>query len=1273
MKHFFITVISLLLLLEGTAAAAQNARSSQSISNQHVTCITADKNGYMWIGTLDGLNKYNGMEFISYFASLSNNGNQVSSGTSILTVCIDSKGRTWAGTPMGFKVAADGKTLHSSSTGISPVNVIRELDESNMLVAFDFKLSKVDSDTYEEIAYYPKHAICLEVSSLKEIWAVVHENGRQVIKVLSPAFEELHTIPLAPGVKIKGSLQTEDGMIWFYSDSEIFTYNGPSHSEVRRDTQAFKDGNIQFVVPYKSGSLLVGISGTGLFSFNTYTGEATRVFHDEHLEDKESVAYVDANSSVWLSDAVDVIKIYHDTRLFYPLYHFLDRIESNFIESIQLDNQNHLWCIVDSDLMSINLEDGKIISLLQNNSYSHLIIDKNGRLWFKENDFTLKRHTLESGRLGNGNSYNFTQPIISVIMDGEGTIWAQFSDHLAYLDENGSFKNLPLPQSDNLLNLICCDGSGELMMTSKDGLFILGKDRQFTRLTAHNLDFPLSAARDSEGDYWVGTTKGLVKYSPSTSQIKRFDIADGVPASMIQATMLGQDGNIWIVLENDIIRFDKKLGTFSHYVDRRFSKNKHFLTNKTAAASDGTFFIASTSGIIALNPGDVPSHYERPFELKRIKVGMNTFLEPQPSCTFKHSQNDLIFWCNTSDPAYGFNIEYRHFLEGYDESWSQEVTNGWISYEDLPAGDYIFHAMVRNGDGTWSTNTIDFPFSIKRHPLLSAFAIILYLIFGASLLGGLLYLIIHLRIRRASLEFAAQRETMAKQHIDYLTDISHELRLPLTLIYAPVLELGKSTNLNERESDLMKLIEHNVGRMKTLTEQILDSGKYTEEKNNLKVASYNVGQIIRMVTGNYRFLALEKDISLTVDVPNDLDCWMDFEKVVKILNNLISNAIKYTPNGGRILVDCQLVSDEGRLSINVTDNGIGIPQDKRSLIFNRFERLDYDSSKPHTEGSGVGLNYAQKLAMIHKGIITYYPVESGGSCFNLTIPAVKAAYSENEIVNLSMPYLSSEVFIHNNSTGDIKDKSVLIAEDDYELLLYLETLFSSEWNVIGANNGLEAMDSILQSVPDLVISDVSMPRKDGFELCKEIKNNDDLSHIPVVLLTALGDVENSITGLESGCDSYITKPFDPYYLLAECKTLVKNRKKLQLKVSNLTSSTIGQQMDRDEPLLKESDKQFIDKLHSIIDAHLNEEGFNASSLAKEMNNSYSNFYIKLKNLTGQSPQVYLNTYKMNVAMELLKSGAHNVGEVAFMTGFSAISNFSRSFKKQFGITPSEVK
>lgn len=1258
-------------LLSVSAAFAQGIRSSQVISNNYITCMTEDRDGFIWIGTQNGLNRYNGIEFICYEDYGPVNGSQSMTSDYITTVAVDSRGRAWAGTKMGVNIIENTSIIHPEGLGLAPTVQITEFSENYMIVADNMAVYKVNISTLEKEKTYRKKIGCFVINENKEIWATTYENGRQIIQVLSPDLKPELNVEIPAGTRIKGCLRNNDGMIWFYSGDKLFSTNANDYSLIARDIPAIKGKHIQFVSHYKPGILLIGLTGTGMLTYNIWSEETSEIHHEERLKDKSSIALVDSNNSVWVSNSSNVVSIYNEKRYIIPIRRFLDDLSSENIESFTVDSEKYLWAVVGGELVSVNLNSSDVVSKLRDKNYSNLYLGRNGSLWMNENGSTLKKYATSAGKLAVcERTYEFDEPFTAIVEDFDGSIIVQFADKLGVVSTTGGIEYNELPEGRQYFKLIKCAGAEEIFITTDFGLYRINAKHQLTTLLTTFLDCPCNIAKDPLwGDYWIGTTGGLVRFDPEKNEVTRYGSSDGIPESPIAAVTVGPDNNIWIATETDIIRYQLNTATFSHYVDTRFSSPYQFRINCNAQSPSGMLMFAGTSGICAVNPASIPARYERNLELKSVKVGYDNFLTPEPNATFKHNQNMLNFWCSTSDPVEGYNIEYRYFLEGFDKGWSASVKNGWIFYEEIPAGEYVFHAMVRNNDGTWSKNTIDFPFRIKPHPLRTEFAMLIYFIMGIAVLIFLIWFFLHYKLKNERLKFSAQREVMAKQHIDYLTDMSHELKLPLTLIYAPVQELSKSTNLNQHETELLNLISHNVGRMKTLTEQMLDSGKYEEEKNNLKVALYNVVQLIKMIANNYRFIAMDRNISLSVSAPDSLQCWLDFEKVVKILNNLVSNAIKYTPEGGKVEIECKLLGSEGRLQISVTDNGIGIAEDKRQSIFDRFERLDIDD----IEGSGVGLNFAQKLATLHKGNISYKPAEPKGSVFTLTIPAVEAAFNADEIINIDMQTVSSEAIPKNVSSGEVKDKSVLVAEDDYELMIYLETLFSGEWNVIGVNNGLEAMDNITQIVPDLIITDVSMPGMNGFDLCRNIKESETLSHVPVIMLTALGDVESSITGLDCGADAYITKPFDPYYLVAEAKALVKNRKRIQDKISNLTSTSIEEEDNVEDVVsLKEADKLFLKNLHTIIDRHLSEEGFNASFLAKEMNNSYSNFYIKLKALTGQGPQVYLNNYKMNVAMELLKSGQYNVGEVAFKTGFSAISNFSRSFKKRFGYSPSEV-
>lgn len=361
----------------------------------------------------------------------------------------------------------------------------------------------------------------------------------------------------------------------------------------------------------------------------------------------------------------------------------------------------------------------------------------------------------------------------------------------------------------------------------------------------------------------------------------------------------------------------------------------------------------------------------------------------------------------------------------------------------------------------------------------------------------------------------------------------------------------------------------------------------------------------------------------------------------------------------------------GQTIITVSDDGIGIPADKRERIFRRFDRLDIDSVK--ISGSGIGLNYSYELAILHKGQLTYQPKDTGGSVFSFSFPTSKESYTPDQIdeTYCSKTYVPVSVKSDNNDSA--KRGTILVVEDTSDLRSYLHSLFSENYNVVTASDGFEALDSIKLGMPDLVISDILMPGKNGYELCNEIKTTDEWNHLPVILLTAKTDAHSTIQGYMTGADAYVAKPFDPDYLKAVVESQLRNRRILQQKALNLTSEVVKADPDAaDGAQLTPRDKFLLEKIHTIMEKNLSNERFGVEDMAQALDMSYSSLYAKMKAITGKTPLFFINNYRMNRAKEMLESKLYTVSEVAFKVGSLLPNTFSRDFKKHFGVTPSSL-
>lgn len=530
--------------------------------------------------------------------------------------------------------------------------------------------------------------------------------------------------------------------------------------------------------------------------------------------------------------------------------------------------------------------------------------------------------------------------------------------------------------------------------------------------------------------------------------------------------------------------------------------------------------------------------------------------------------------------------------------------------------------------------------------------------------------------REEKIRMSEEQQELREQHLHFVANISHEIRTPLTLISAPLKELVANNELNQHDRDLLAIMQRNVNRLNHLAEQILNTSNHDKDDRVLKETFGDIGAFVENIANNFRYYAHEKGLHLTFDSQTESQQgYFDMEKVEKIVSNLMSNAIKYTPEGGEIVV--RVMINGKNAEIVVKDTGIGITGSKQREMFRRFNRLDVSVLNPSSKGFGVGLHYAQCLAFLHRGRINYEPNVPNGSRFTLSIPYKEAVTAVSLAEDEPVAETKEDKPEIMKSEIDENLPTILLTEDDYEMRGYVQMLLQDDYNVIVACDGEEALDKLSMNIPDLVLSDVVMKRMDGFELCSKIKASPDYGYLPVLLLTAKSDMDNRKHGIDCGADAYIGKPFDPYYLKSVIASVLENRMRIQRIIRNMThveevTEAVSEENISDEPIMTERDKEFLSSFHRLMADHLEDSDLNVNVLASEMNMSYSSLYARVKDLTGQSPQAFLNTYRMNIAMELLRSHNYTVTEVCYKVGATSPNNFARSFKKQFGIAPSTV-
>ena len=621
--------------------------------------------------------------------------------------------------------------------------------------------------------------------------------------------------------------------------------------------------------------------------------------------------------------------------------------------------------------------------------------------------------------------------------------------------------------------------------------------------------------------------------------------------------------------------------------------------------------------------------------------------------------------------------KFQYMLEGFDKQWITVNSNSrFVQYTNLYPGKYVFKIRSSNSDGYWS-KIVSYQIRILPPFWLTPIAFLIIFV----LLSGIFYFIRkeiknRIRLKQELLTEKVNREHDVKlnnEKLRFFTNISHELRTPLTLILGPAKQLLDENNVNatEYEKSRYNLIYQNASRLLNLVNQVLDFRKAQSGELKLKVSKTDILAYSKNIFDSYKEMAYNKKIKLNfVSEAENINGWIDNDKYDKILYNLLSNALKFTNKYGNVDLFLRLKDGvEGILVIEVSDDGIGIPLKSQEKIFKRFYQAT--NSKENNTGSGIGLSLVKSLVAIHKGLITVESTPGKGSTFRVEIPIDRTSYDSKEVFeyalkndNLSMliPEKSAKKIIQNT---ELKEK-VLVIEDNMELRKYLVDYLSDYYKVYDAENGEEGLKICRQIKPILCVADVMMPVMDGLEFCKELKNDEFISHIPVVLLTALAENTDKVKGYETGADGYLVKPFEPSLLKTVIENIIKSRSDLKLKFSGEVESKIS--------LLTHSpiDEEFMQKITGLINDNLSELDLSTEFLCDKLGVSSSKLYRKIKELTDLAPNEFIRTIRLKKSAELLKTKKYNVSEVTDLVGFNDPLYFSRCFKKQFGFPPSKL-
>ena len=769
---------------------------------------------------------------------------------------------------------------------------------------------------------------------------------------------------------------------------------------------------------------------------------------------------------------------------------------------------------------------------------------------------------------------------------------------------------------------------------------------------------------DRQGRLWLTVPgEGLVCMQDGNFRI--LDASQGLINNMVQSVVETEDGNLWVSTLQGVSCWKAKDNSFDNYLFSRVMMGNVYNENSAVCLDDGRVLLGGNYGLTIINPSRI-SH---------VKGQTSVVFTSHPysdEMTLSYEERSPKINFSTLDYSDVNNVKYTYWLEGYDSSWSVPSPTPWVNYQNLPFGSYRLHVKASYSDGIWGKESV-LDISVEPPFYLSVWAWVFYALFLTVVIVMVVKSIREKNILKGKIKF---EQEFTRYKLVYFTNIAHEFRTPLTLIQGSLEKEKRIMKTNHWQLELEKTVrtmDKSVQRMLRLIDQLLEFRKMQAGKLKLSLQETDVVMFVQGICKMFDDAAESKQIDFKFEsqLPAYL-MYLDQQKMDKVVFNLLSNAFKYTHAKGTISVS---LSFTDVMTIRVADTGVGIPQEKRELLFSRFMQSSYTG-----ESFGIGLHLTHELVRTHHGEITYQENEGGGSVFVVTIPLQKDCYEASDFLVKDSPILKADLTkerdgqeekttdaVPSAPSAPLNRRTILLIEDDNDVREFLLSELESCFDLKVASDGKAGIAMAKELDVDLIVSDVMMPGMNGFELTKRLKNSFETSHIPIILLTALSTDENVLEGTESGADAYITKPFSPQLLMARILQLLNQREILRQKFGKVPQEICSAM------LRNEQDSLFVKRLDSIVYSRLGEQDLSVDKVAGLLHLGRTIFYKKVRGTTGYTPNEYIRVIRLRKAAELLKEGEKNVSEVAYAVGFDNPYYFSKCFKEQFGMPPSHYR
>lgn len=1313
-------VFSIEVLFSATDFSFKRYQVKDGLSHNTTWCAIQDSYGFLWIGTSDGLNCYDGRGNKVYRNALND---QYSLGNNFVSSLLEVGENIWIGTNLGLYiydrstdrffyfnkttkygvfVSSEIKKIVKAQSGLIWIATLGQgvfvydpvkdvLTQNSIQVSFVWDICQ-GADT------------CMYVSSMQEGLFCFDEDGNFRKKISLLLNSNINSQQI-------NCLQSVGDEIWFGMGTNLLGCYQEKRQELKiYDASEQNFGALFCLMNYSENNLLIGTdNGLYLFDRNLKTfRRGDSPFGSWALSDPTVNAIMrDKEGSLWvMTNSGGVCYMSKQLKRFdyYSLVSSSGTLDSNKEIGPLCENRDgNLWVGTRNGLWFFNS---------QTHSFSEYAL-KNSGMQYDIRSLLLDGDCLWIGTYGGGlhvlnlktgvvKSYVYSRDIPNTICSND--ILSLFKDRKGDIFVGTSWGLCRYnPQLDNFMVVIHVSSMASVtdihedmhnnlwVATSNKGVFRYDAGSESLKhfehvredLTTITSNSVLTLFEDMKGSMWFGTNGGgLCSFSKDSGTFTDFDPNNTLlPSKVIFSVEQDNTGDFWISCNSGLCRINPTTKRNFHLFTVNDGLQSQFTAQSSLRSSKGELYFGGINGFNVFKPKKLmdnsylPPVYVTDVSFPHLKDGQEIKQLLQLNGPIYKADEIRIPYENNSFSVRFVALSYEeplsncytYILRGVDKEWSSSSSSNVASYTNLPPGKYEFLVRGSNNDHCWNEKATSLWIVITPPWWLTTTAYIIYILLFLSTvcyIGWRWNLYVKRKYKRRMEDYqVAKEKEMYKSKIDFFINLVHEIRTPLSLIRLP-LEKLREEKKEEKEEKYFSLIDRNVNYLLGITNQLLDFQKMENGALQLNLRKCNIKGLINDVFNQFNGYADLKRITLHLSLPSEeIDVMIDAEKVSKILVNLIGNAMKYAKSQ----VEIRLTLSNDKIRIVVDDDGPGIPENQRDKIFQTFYQLPDDPVS--YAGYGIGLAFAKSLAEAHHGDLLLESTPKGGASFILSLPLETVVMTNvlNELVEVRA--VDTEEKDPPTSEFDNKKFTVLLVEDNIELLALTRDSLSSWFIIKCACNGVEALKILSDKSIDVIVSDVMMPEMNGLELCNYVKSTIDYSHIPIILLTAKTTLESKVEGLESGADAYIEKPFSIKQLHKQIENLLKLRQtfyKLMTSLSGTTDSLLT------DSAFSQKDVEFVEKVNTILLELIADENYSIDSLADQMNMSRSNFYRKIKALSGMSPNDYLKNFRLNKAAELIVAGTRII-EVAEKLGFTSSSYFARCFREKFGVLPKDYR